>query len=415
MPNHKLKNCGLVLGAGLLTCGTVHANTNQEQFTTDIDALCTEILQQEGAGFDFASFENACRLSEVPDPVEYEQDRAQITPDEQPALYTSLVQISRNQVNSIRNHLSGLRRQQAGGGSEVAIFPGVADYRGGNAGGELFRSQALGLFLSGARAGGDQDDTDYEVGYDLSDDHYTLGADWQLNDEWLVGAAWGHSESELEYNQFGDQTDNQSDHLIVYSSWYRRDFALDTTLGYARGEFDTRRHLPGASLARGTSDTRMLYLSLTGGYDFRSGGWTYGPLASLDYLDGDIDAFEESGDSPWTAAFAKQTVESLIYSAGGQVAYAKSFSWGVLVPYAKAIWRHEFEDDRDLIVGRFLFSPGDEFSIQADDPDTNWMEAQAGASAQFPHGIAAFIDYAAVLDYDDTRLATVSAGVRLAF
>ncbi len=390
----------LAVMAGALTLvQTAVANENQDNFEQEIDSVCDQIFQNE-------------------DPVCFERTQegstttAQITPDEEPALHTSLVQISGDQVTNISTHLTAMRRQRNSGDTSTAA---LQNYIGGAAGSELFANRRISVFLSGSSVDGDQDHTDFETGYDLTTDHYTLGADLQLNAEWLVGLAYGNTETELEYSSdFDDRTDNDSDHYLLYASWYRRSFAVDMTLGHSSGEFETQRQLPDAQ-AVGKTDNDMTYLSISGAFDFSQGGWTYGPLAKLDYLKGQIDGFAEEGESAWNAEFDDQDVKSLIYTLGAQVSYAHSFSWGVVLPYAQGLWRYELEDDRDLIVGRFTISPTEDFTITPDDPDTSWYEVSAGISAVFPHGISAFIGYEEVISYEDTDLATVSAGARLEF
>lgn len=412
------KTSKLIPASAVLICAffSRHAWSNQNQvgFEGVIDSFCQELSQSEGGGYDFDTIADAC-FSETSQDESYQTAQAQITPDEEPAMHTSLVQISSDQISNINSHLTGKRQQQNADSNSAAMqTPALNNYYGGVAGSELFSAGRLSVFLSGSMVDGSQDSTDFEVGYDLTTDHYTMGLDWQINQEWLLGIAYGHTETELKYSTFNDQTDNTSDHVLLYSSWYRKNFAVDTTLGYSTGEFESLRHLPGGE-ANGQTDNDMFYLSLTGAYDFNQGGWSYGPLAGLDYLDGQIDAFDEQSETPWHASFDSQDVKSMIFTMGGQTSFAKSFSWGVVVPHAKAIWRTELENDRDLIVGRFVESPDDQFTITADDPDTSWYEVSVGVSAVMPHGISAFINYEEVLSYEDTDLSTISAGARLEF
>lgn len=430
MQTNKTLLTGVVISSFVLPSAGINnafANANQETIANEIIAVCSQTIppQQPAiaasvqmAALSISDATTTCNnYATLNDSSDYE---AQVTPDEVPAQHTSLVQISSSQIANIRLHLSGKRQQQHGEqNATAALAPELTDYLGGAAGSDLFNGGRLSVFLSGSVVDGDQDDTNYEVGYDLSTDHYTLGADLQINSEWLVGAAYGATQTELEYSQFSDQTDNDTDHVLLYSSWYRKNFAVDMTLGYASGEFTTLRHLPGSGstpeTARGSTDNKMAYASISGAYDFNQGSWSYGPLSGLDYLKGSIDAFEEQGDSSWNSAFESQDVKSMIFTMGAQTAYAQSFSWGVIVPHAKAVWRYELEDQRDLIVGRFVIDPASSFTITPDSPDTSWYEVSAGLSAVMPHGISAFVNYEQVVSYDNTDLSTLSAGARLEF
>ncbi len=332
---------------------------------------------------------------------------ADITPDELPALYTSLVQLSTDQIRNVSHHLRNQRSRQQSSDDTTAS---LENYTGGNAG-DTVSFGRLSLFADASQVEGDQINTDYEVGYDLETDHYTLGLDYRITDNLVAGFAYGNSDTTLEYLGAQNQTDNTTDHYILYGSWYRDNFSVDAVLGMASGEFDTRRQILG-STATGNTDSELTYFNLAGSYDFVAGGLSYGPHASIDLLEGEIDAFEESNGGGWEAAFASQDVKSQIFAMGGHLAYAASFGWGVLVPHARAEWRNELEDERDLIVGRFVQDPTSSFTITADDPDTDWYQLSAGVSAQFAHGIAAFLDYEEVIEYDNTDLSIVTLGAR---
>lgn len=333
---------------------------------------------------------------------------ASLAPDEIPALYTSLVQLSANQIRNVSQHLRGRRHAEQNGEAALS-HNGMHSYYGGNAGDGL--AGRFSVFVDGAQVEGEKNQTRQEVGYDLDTDHLTVGVDYRISNTLIAGFAYGNSDTSLRYSEADNQTRNKTDHYIFYGSWYRDNFAVDTLLAHASGEFDTRRNLDGGS-AVGSTDNRLTYFSLAGSYDFVSGGFTWGSFASFDYLDGEIDGFQERGDSTWEVAFAKQDIKSQIYAMGLHANQAMSFGWGVLIPHARVEWRTELEDERDLIVGRFLQDTDSSFTLAADDPDSNWYQVSAGVSAQFAHGIAVFFDYEEVLEYDDTDLRTLTLGVR---
>ena len=350
-------------------------------------ALCEQYREEEGPADEVAS---------------------DITPDEAPAQNTLLVQQSTDQIRNVSQHLRS-QRYQAQDGANITYSP-LDGYIGGAAG-DTVQLGRLSVFINGSRVDGSQDNTAFEVGYDLETDHYTLGADYRFSDDFIAGFAYGSSDTTLEYLEAQDQTENDTDHYILYGNWYRDNFSVDTVLGFARGEIDTLRDILGNN-AIGNTDSDLTYFSIAGSYDIVSGGLTYGPLASFDYVDGTIDSYSETNGGGWEAAFDEQDVKSQIFALGGDVAYAASFRWGVLIPHARAEWRTELEDDRDLIVGRFVVDPASSFSITPDELDSSWYLLSAGVSAQFPHGIAVLLNYEEMLEYDDTDLSTATLGVR---
>jgi len=406
---------GIVIGGSTATFA--YSNENQSNMTGAMDSFCTNNSTPPPLTNTFLTADDItleCSNYYQPSSATAQQDYvAQVTPDELPALYTSLIQMSGSQLSNISTHLTTRRQRQFTDTNPVALHNADGSlYHGGNAGSELVAPGRFGFFVSGNQDTGRQDPTNLEAGYDLDNENYTAGFDWQLNSEWLLGLAYGETNNSLEYSQFGDWTDNDSSHALLYASWYRKNFAVDLALGHASGEFATLRHLPDATVT-GTTDNTIRYASLSGAFDFNQGALAYGPIAILDYVSGEIDAFAESDNSAWSAAFEAQDVHSLIYSLGAQTSYAASFNWGVLVPFAKALWRYEFKHERNLIVGSFVAANDQQFNIAPDQPDKTWYVASAGVSAVLPYGISAFVSYDNVLRYADTNLYTVAAGLRL--
>ena len=135
------------------------------------------------------------------------------------------------------------------------------------------------------------------------------------------------------------------------------------------------------------------------------------PYVSYDYITGDIDSYQEENGGGFELAFDEQNIESKVITFGGRASYAISTTWGVVVPYVRGEWKKEIDDSRDFITGRFVnFSAANDFSIEAEDFDSSWFHGAVGLTANFRHGLSAYIDYDSVLSYDDTQLNTVSYG-----
>jgi outer membrane autotransporter protein len=113
---------------------------------------------------------------------------------------------------------------------------------------------------------------------------------------------------------------------------------------------------------------------------------------------------------------SEQEVKSLTLTLGGQVSYAISQTWGVLLPYASFDWVHEFDDDARNVTGKFINDPGlDLFALATDDPDRDYFTLGFGISAQLAQGRAAFLQYRTTLGLDDISSDSISAGIRLEF
>lgn len=351
-----------------------------------------------------------------------------ISPEEVVAEFTSTVNMTKDQTSNLFNRLSALR-----GGAKGVSLAGLNYHRdgetlsgrwlhemvdqvSGNASADENFSP-LGFFINGSITSGDKDTTEREQGYDLDADSITMGVDYRFNESLVAGFAYGMSESEIKFAESDNTMDNEIDNYLIYGSWYKDAFYLDSMLGYAKGDIDTRRDFEVGSIEEvitGSTESSQMFFSISGNYDFYQGAWTFGPYANFDYIDGEIDGYEEKGNTGFEVTFEDQDIESQVITLGGRVQYALSQSWGVLVPHARAEWKNELEDDRDVIVGRFALDTSDDaaFAIQADELDDNWFQVGVGLSATFQYGLSAYIDYESVISYDDTDIETWSFGGR---
>jgi outer membrane autotransporter protein len=109
---------------------------------------------------------------------------------------------------------------------------------------------------------------------------------------------------------------------------------------------------------------------------------------------------------------------------GARASYAFTTGIGVVTPYARFDWQHEFENDTSAIRGSFVNGgqgsvPGaaaaNDILIPLDDPDRDFFNLSLGVASVFPHGISAFVDYLTVLGLDDISLHQFVGGVRFEF
>lgn len=369
----------------------------------------------------------ACTAYDELSPQEKIDALRTISPEEVVAEFTSTLNMTKDQTGNLSNRLNALRGGATGfslaglnyiNGDDV--FYGqwlheMADQIGGNAGSEENFSR-LGLFINGSITDGEKDTTSLEEGYDLEGDSITLGADYRISDTLVAGVAYGISDTEIEFTSNNEMT-NEIDNLLFYGSWYKDQFYLDGVVGYASGDIETKRRIIVGNvvdeIATGETESSQMFFSITGNFDFVEGAFTYGPYASLDYIDGEIDGYEEVGNSGFEVGFDDQDIKSQVLTFGGRVQYAWSQPWGIVVPHARAEWKTELEDDRNAIVGRFVLDQSaNEFSIEADDLDADWFQLALGLSATFQRGFSAYIDYEQALSYDDTDIETFSFGGR---
>jgi uncharacterized protein with beta-barrel porin domain len=374
----------------------------------------------------------------------------EIAPDEIASQATTALDTALAQFTNVASRLAALRRGARGlslaglnlnvDGQMVPTTLLASLLSGRETGGAASADDSglgsrLGVFLNGSLSLGDKDETGREAGFDFDTQGITAGVDYRFTDQLVFGGAIGLAASDADFDEGGGM-DTTGYSISAYGTYYRSDaFYLNGIASYGWTDYDTSRQIrysiptvDQSSLtlvdqkAKGDTDGSQYSFSLGGGYDFTRKGYTFGPYARIEYIRADIDGFREKVSDPsapgagWRLAVDDQEVESLTTALGGQVSYAMSRSWGVLVPQARAEWLHEFDDDNRLITGQFVEDAGGvKFGVPTDDPDRNYFTVGLGVSAVFPKGRSAFLFYETTLGLEDLTQHVLSGGVRLEF
>jgi outer membrane autotransporter protein len=371
-----------------------------------------------------------------------------MAPEENAAVGTSSIEVSGAQIDNIGARLGALRRGATGlslqgltfnidgrkvSGDELFSIQ-ARNIRGGAAGADEAGFSRLGVFVNGNYGWGDRDATLRQSGFDFDSYGVTAGVDYRFTDQFVLGAAFGYGNTEVEINAQGGTLDTDAYSVSVYGSYYpTQAFYIDAIVSGGLNDHDQARSIRygvassapgGRTLVRQTAtaeiDSDQISASLGSGYNFAQNGWTFGPYGRLEYVDVDVDGFRENISNPTAAGSGlaleidEQDFTSFTLAVGGQVTRAISMPWGVLLPQLNAEYVHEFENDNDAIAGRFLGDlSGTTFFLPTDDPDRNYVNLSVGASAVFAEGRSAFIQYQTLLGYEDLESHAIGVGLRI--
>jgi outer membrane lipase/esterase len=145
------------------------------------------------------------------------------------------------------------------------------------------------------------------------------------------------------------------------------DFAAGVYAGYRSGrwwgnviasyghlDYVVNRNVPigiTLQLNKGSTSGQDWALATEGGYKFRQGWLTHGPVIGLTLQQVNVNGFAETGGFT-SLGFGSQTRGSLISALG----YRATIDWGAWRPFAQAVWNHELANtDRDVTA--FLVAP----------------------------------------------------------
>jgi outer membrane autotransporter protein len=272
----------------------------------------------------------------------------------------------------------------------------------------------LGVFVNALGSFGNQDTTARDPGFDFHTVGATVGADYRFTDRFLLGLAGSYLRTNLDLDASAGDTRANGYSLSAYTNYYILEkLYVDGIATFGWNFYDTERHnTAGNGTANGNTDGPQVSVSVGSGYDFNVRPLTFTPTVRANYIHVHIDGYHETGAGPSNARIGSQTIESFTTNVGGQAMYAIGFSWGVLSPFVRAEWVHEFMGGSRTLtasVGSAVVP------VQTDSPDRDYLNVGAGVSATLKPGVAAFIDYNAVAGRANFVSHSFTGGMRIGF
>jgi len=296
-----------------------------------------------------------------------------------------------------------------------------------------------GLFVTGSYGTGNKDTTLREPGFDFDSWSLVSGLDYRVTDQLVLGLALSYATTKSSIDNNGGDVDLDGFGGSLYGTYYVGDFYLDFLAGAAGKKYDTERNVRYSVAANtagmtvvdqvfaGDTDATDVNFGLGTGYNLSFGGFAVTPFAHFAYLQSTIDGYTEkqqgqNGNAGFGLALRvdEQEVKSLASNLGVQLAHAINTSGGVLTPYVRVDWEHEYENDARNITAHFAnvarnYDALNVITIPSDNPDRDFVNISAGLSTVFPGGLQCFVDYSTVLGYEDITLHRFVVGLRMEF
>lgn len=287
-------------------------------------------------------------------------------------------------------------------------------------------SDKWGMWARGNFSFGDKDRSVNAPAFDADQWALVGGVDYRFNDKLVGGLSLAYGQSSIEFeprDEGGLDTDTWA--ASLYGSAYAaRNFYFDAIVNVANAKYGADRNITyvdGAGLvdvdAHGDTDGMTYSAGVSGGYDFLIGGLTLSPNVGVFYIDATIDSFTENGAGGLNLIYDEQTFQSFTGNLGFRATYAWNLSWGVLLPHLRVDYVREFKDDVDVFGVRFAADPNATSTppilVETDNPDESYWRLATGLSAQFIHGISAYVEYQRLESFEFISFQDVSLGLRL--
>lgn len=287
-------------------------------------------------------------------------------------------------------------------------------------------SDKWGMWARGNFSFGEKDRSASSPAFDADQWALVGGIDYRFNDRMVGGVALAYGQSSIDFeprDAGGLETDTYA--ISLYGSAYAaRNFYFDAIVNLANADYGADRNITyvdGAGLidvdAHGDTDGMTYSAGLSGGYDFLLGGLTLSPNLGLFYIDATIDGFAENGAAGLNLLYDEQTFQSFTGNLGFRATYAWNLSWGVLLPHVRVDYVREFKDDVDVFGVRFAADPNAASTppilVETDNPDESYWRLATGFSAQFIHGVSAYVEYQRLESFEFISFQDISFGLRM--
>ena len=274
-----------------------------------------------------------------------------------------------------------------------------------------------GLFADGGAAFGNQKTSVNQTGYNFTLGGFTIGADYRLRDNLLVGLATGYSNTSSSFYGSGGNVNANTVPFNAFAAYFPGSLYAYGSLGYALNLYDLKRGINFGGLARtASSSTTGNQFNLYGetGYDLRLSRFILTPSATLAYSALWVGGFTEQGAGALNLQVAAQSANSLQTGLGGRLTVPLQVGSVKVVPQGYAFYQHEFANgSRGLNAS--LSQGSSTFNFQTDVAKRNFAVVGANVTVGLTKNLYAQVNYNAEVGRGNYTAQNINAGLRLEF
>ena len=210
-----------------------------------------------------------------------------------------------------------------------------------------------------------------------------------------------------------------SDWSVALLAGYRHGpLYLDGVARIGLDHFESSRTLalPGVTrTAKGSWNGWNSSLSVAGGYDFKAGEYTLGPIASLEWQYLGQDAFTESGAGTIGQRVGDRRNHSLKTVVGGRITRSFDTAAGVVTPELRLGWAAQWLDQTQGIDASFIGTPQSSYRARVSGHAYHAAVIDCGVSVAATENLSASIRAGIELFRPHHEAQAVSVGVKYSF
>lgn len=279
----------------------------------------------------------------------------------------------------------------------------------------------------------DRDVSPLETGFESDQAGLNGGIDYRFGETWSAGAVIGYQNADTTFGSGAGSLDTSGWTLTgLVNRQFGDNGYFNAYTGISGLEYDSRRNInytivlnagqPEEELrsvnavAISDTDADQMLAGAAAGYGGNRGAFNYGIGVSADLLDTDIDGYTERGGDGLALSVDAQDIRSLTGSLTANFSYTTSHTWGILRPYARIRFEHEFDNDARRQAPQFAGDPsGFRIVYDTDDPDRDYVITAVGLTGQMLSGNSWYAEVERLFMHDFFSDWAVNAGARFEF
>jgi outer membrane autotransporter protein len=212
------------------------------------------------------------------------------------------------------------------------------------------------------------------------------GVDLALSEHLAAGIFGGYTRRDIALGApASDSGHADTASLGLFATRYGRNWFVEGSARFGLDAYQARRavSLPTGSFKVGSSWTGWnLFANIGAGYDWRAGGFAFGPIGSLDYGLIAQNGYDEYGGGPLGLRVKARLDGSLQTLLGARVARPIELSFGRLTPEVRVLWGHEWLGGSRSIEANFRGFENASFTTKTVPQGTDWAAVSAAVTLE---------------------------------
>jgi outer membrane autotransporter protein len=255
------------------------------------------------------------------------------------------------------------------------------------------------------------------VGYHYKNFGFTLGADYWVTDNFLVGVNTGYSKTLTGVGGTGGDINANVIPFNAYTAFFLKGFYVNGTLGYTLSTYDMERNVAFGTInrtAKANTSGNQFQVAGETGYDFKLGKAIVGPTVTLQYATQTTGGFTESNAGALNLKVDSQTADSLQTGVGARASYKAKLGNVTVKPQVAVVWQHEFSNDTRGVNAR-LAQGSATMNWRTDKIGKNFAVVSVDVPARISKNLVANIGYTAEVGRSKSSNQGINLGLRYEF